>query len=86
MLVGVWVGSWYYVLLGLYWYHRGRVDGDFMARLARAAGTPNAAMEGLSDKMCGEAWDRFPHWVEGPDPKSDPGVPAHTIVSRSWYG
>lgn len=55
MLVGVWVGSWYYVLPGLYWYHRGRVDGDFMARLTRAAGTPNAAMEGLSDKTCGEA-------------------------------
>ena len=55
MLVGARVGAIYYVLLGLYRYHRGRVDGDFAARLTRAAGTPNAAMEGLSDKTCGEA-------------------------------
>ena len=55
VLVRVWVESWYYVLLCLSRYNRGRVDGDFAARLARAAGTSNADMDGLSDKTCGEA-------------------------------
>jgi hypothetical protein len=55
VLVGAWVGSLYYVLLDLSRYHRGRVDGDFAAHLARAAGTPKADLDGLRDKTCGEA-------------------------------
>lgn len=55
VLVGARVGAIYYVLLGLYRYHRGRVDGDFAARLAHAAGTLNADMDGLKGTTCGEA-------------------------------
>ena len=45
----------YYVLLDLSRYHRSRVDGDFAARLARAAGISNADMDGLRDTTCSEA-------------------------------
>lgn len=80
MFVEAWVGSWYYVILGLYQYHHARVDGDFEARLASAAGTPNADMDRLSDTTCGEAWDRSSRFVVVPAPKSDPAVPAHAFV------
>ena len=55
MLVGARVWSWYSVLPGLSRHHRGRVDDEFAARLAHAAGTRKADMDGLSDITFGEA-------------------------------
>jgi hypothetical protein len=65
---------------GISRYHCGRVDDDFAARFACEVGIRNSDLHGLSHKTCREVCDRFPHGVEGPDPKSDPAVPAHALV------
>ena len=64
---------------------QGGINGDFVAHLECTDGTLNAELDRLKDKTCDEERERFPHYLEEPDPKSDSGVPAHALVTKSWY-